>query len=108
MRLLPPPRRAALFAIYALARRIDDIADGDLAGDDKLAALADVRAQLASIDESDDPVLVAVADAARRFPVPLVAFGDLIEGAEMDARGTEYATFAELEHYCRCVAGSIG
>ncbi len=31
MRLLPADRRAALFAIYALARRIDDIADGPLA-----------------------------------------------------------------------------
>ena len=30
MRLLPPDRRAALFAIYALARQIDDIADGSL------------------------------------------------------------------------------
>ena len=34
MRLLPPDRRSALFAIYALAREIDDIADGDLAADD--------------------------------------------------------------------------
>ena len=33
MRLLPPERRAALFAVYALARRIDDIADGDLPAD---------------------------------------------------------------------------
>jgi phytoene/squalene synthetase len=30
MRLLPSDRRAALFAVYALARRIDDIADGEL------------------------------------------------------------------------------
>ena len=64
--------------------------------------------QLAAIDESDDPVLVAVADAARRFPIPLDAFGDLVDGAEMDVRGTEYVTFADLERYCRCVAGSIG
>ena len=40
MRLLPVDRRDALFAIYALARRIDDIADGDLAPDAKLAELA--------------------------------------------------------------------
>jgi phytoene synthase len=57
---------------------------------------------------SRDPVLVAVADAASRFPIPLAAFGDLVDGAEMDARGTVYETFAELERYCRCVAGSIG
>jgi len=108
MRLLPPDRRAALFAIYALSRRIDDIADGDLSAGDKLAELERTRDALARIDESDDPVLTAVADAALRFPVPLGAFGDLVDGAEMDARGASYETFADLERYCRCVAGSIG
>ena len=118
MRLLPPDKRDALFAIYALARRIDDIADGDLPADEKLAglartreqlaALARTREELAAIDESDDPVLVAVAEAARRYPIPLAAFGELVEGGEMDVRGAEYVTFADLEHYCRCVAGSIG
>jgi len=51
---------------------------------------------------------VAVADAAHRFPIPLDAFADLVDGAELDVRGTEYETFVELERYCRCVAGSIG
>jgi 15-cis-phytoene synthase len=108
MRLLPPERRAALFAIYALARRIDDIADGGLSTDDKVAALEQARAQLGDIHSSDDLVLIAVADAASRFPIPLDAFGDLVDGAEMDVHGTSYETFAELERYCRCVAGSIG
>jgi len=108
MRLLPPDRRAALFAIYALARRIDDIADGDLPAVEKLAALERTRAELARIDHSDDPVLFAVADTARRYPIPLGAFGDLVDGAELDVRGTTYETFTELEGYCRCVAGSIG
>ncbi len=108
MRLLPPDRRAALFAIYALARRIDDIADGVLADGEKLAELERTRGVLARIGESDDPVLVAVAHAAGRFPIPLEVFGDLVDGAQMDAWGTEYETFADLERYCRCVAGSIG
>jgi phytoene synthase len=108
MRLLPPERRAALFAVYALSRRIDDVADGRLSDSAKLAELARIRGELASIELSEDPVFVAVADAARRFPIPLDAFDDLVDGAEMDARGAEYATFAELERYCRCVAGSIG
>ena len=108
MRLLPPERRAALFAIYALARRIDDIADGELSAGDKLAALERTRAELARIGESGDPVLVAVGHAATRFPVPLGAFDDLVDGAEMDVRGASYDTFIELERYCRCVAGSIG
>ncbi len=108
MRLLPPERRAALFAIYALARRIDDIADGDLPADEKLDRLEHMRDELERIGESDDPVLFAVADAARRYPIPLGAFDELVDGAELDVRGTDYATFAELELYCRCVAGSIG
>ena len=61
MRLLAPDRRAALFAVYALARRIDDVADGDLPDDDKLAALAQLKSELAQIDDSEEPVLVAPA-----------------------------------------------
>jgi 15-cis-phytoene synthase len=106
MRLLPPDRRTAIFAIYALARRIDDLADdGDADG---LPALVALRGELAAIDTSDDPVLVALADAASRFPIPLEAFEDLIDGAEADLRGPEIETFADLERYCRQVAGSIG
>jgi len=108
MRLLAPERRDALFAVYALARRIDDVADGDLEAAAKLEALAAIRGDLGSIGDSEDPVLLAVADAAHRYPIPLAAFGDLVDGAEMDARGTEYETFEELVVYCRRVAGSIG
>ncbi len=108
MRLLPADRRDAIFAIYALARRIDDIADGELATQDKLEALGDIRAQLGRLPETGDLVLAAVADAARRYPIPLAAFDDLVAGAEMDVRGHEYATFADTELYGRRVAGSIG
>src|SRR6266704_3539447 len=57
---------------------------------------------------ADDLVLVALADAGRRFPIPLAAFGELIDGCEADVRGTSYLTFDDLRNYCRCVAGSIG
>ena len=101
MRLLPRPKRDALFAIYAFARRVDDIADegGEVA---QLEALRAWRSQL------DDPVFAALDDACTRFPIPVDALADLIDGAVMDVRGTTYATFAELEVYCRRVAGSIG
>jgi 15-cis-phytoene synthase len=112
IRLLPPPKRHALAAVYALARRIDDIGDGDLPAEQKLAGLAQARATLdglmAGKADSSDPVLVALADAAGRFDIPLAAFGELIDGCEADVRGTTYRTFDDLLHYCRCVAGSIG
>jgi 15-cis-phytoene synthase len=108
MRLLPAERRNAIFAIYALARRIDDLADGELSPEEKLAALDRIRAQVEQIDGNADRVFIALADAARRYPIPLAAFGDLVDGAVMDAGGHTYATFADTELYSRRVAGSIG
>jgi 15-cis-phytoene synthase len=115
IRLLPPGKRQALSAVYAFARRIDDIGDGTLPVAEKLESLARARADITALaadpvpaTADGDPVLVALADAASRRPIPLGAFAELIDGCEADVRGTRYVTFADLEHYCRCVAGSIG
>jgi phytoene synthase len=113
IKLLPRPKRRAMSALYALARRIDDIGDGTDPVPVKLEGLAAVRAAVRDVADgneprADDPVLVALADAVRRYPIPLSAFGELIDGCEMDCRGTRYETFDELALYCRCVAGSIG
>lgn len=85
IRLLPRERREALFAVYEAARRIDDIADGDLPDEEKLRLLEEERAAVSS-----------------------PAFHDLIDGAEMDVRGQEYETFDDLLLYARRVGGSIG
>jgi phytoene synthase len=109
IRLLPEPKRTALSAVYAFARRIDDIGDGELPPPRKLEQLAAARRQLAEpAAYPDDPVLVALADSARRLPIPLAAFGELIDGCEMDVTGREYGDLDDLIGYCRCVAGSIG
>ena len=118
IRLLPPAKRRGLAVIYAFARRIDDIGDGTLPGqeqdmpaEEKIAALEQARSAVLNMNEneaSDDPVLVALADTARNFPVPMAAFGELIDGCVADVRGTSYQTFEDLHYYCRCVAGSIG
>ena len=111
IRLLKAPQRRALSAVYALARRIDDIGDGTAPAATKQAQLAEVRAALEALPSGpspDDPVLVAMADAAATYPIPMAAFGELIDGCERDASGATYATFDELAEYCRLVAGSIG
>jgi phytoene synthase len=113
IRLLPADKRRALSAVYAFARRVDDIGDGSLPAAEKLTALTEARSRVAALAGpaaglDGDPVLVALADAATRFALPLGAFGELIDGCEADVRGTAYATFGDLEQYCRCVAGSIG
>jgi 15-cis-phytoene synthase len=109
IRLLPEQKRKAMCAIYALARRIDDIGDGPLPADEKLAALTEVRKQVASMPgDGDDPVLVALDQTAARYQLPLDEFGELIDGCEMDVAGTVYETLDDLVGYCRRVAGSIG
>jgi 15-cis-phytoene synthase len=109
IRLLPKERRGALCAIYALARRVDDIGDGSAPSEEKLRRLDEERRKLASIDTAyDDPVLVALADAVVRYPIPVDAFTELIDGVEMDVVGTHYETFSDLLPYCRRVAGTIG
>jgi 15-cis-phytoene synthase len=110
IRLLPPRKRRALAVIYAFARRIDDIGDGTMPAREKIAALEQARQAVASLatPPAGDPVLVALADVARNFPVPLPAFGELIDGCVADVRGTSYQSFDDLLWYCRCVAGSVG
>ncbi|SON58694.1 Phytoene synthase [Mycobacterium simulans] len=108
IRLLPREKRTAMCAVYALGRRIDDVADGELAPATKVAELTSIRKSLESMDNSSDPVLVALADAARRFPIPIATFGELIDGAHMDVDGAEYRDFDELVAYCRTGAGATG
>jgi 15-cis-phytoene synthase len=113
IRLLPRERRRAMCAAYAFARRIDDIGDGELAHAEKLRGLEHSAEQLAELERSGaapagDPVLVALADAYRRFALPPGAMGELIEGVRMDVEGVSYESFEELVLYCRRVAGAIG
>jgi phytoene synthase len=109
IRLLRPDKRAALCVVYALARRIDDIGDGDLPRGDKLAALEQLRGSMADLDHPGaDPVLIAVAEVARRLPLPMGAVNELVDGVEMDVLCHHYANFDELVGYCRCVAGAVG
>jgi phytoene synthase len=109
IRLLPAPRRAALCAVYALARRIDDIADGPLDAGSKHEALQEVRTSVHSVwAAGHDDVLIALGDACRRFPIPVSAFEELIDGADMDVAGATYETFDDLLAYCSCVAGATG
>lgn len=109
IRLLPAPKRNAMCAVYAYARRVDDIGDGPLPAAEKLRRLEAQRAGLATLSVADpDPVVAALADARVRFALPLDALEDLIAGVRMDVEGASYERFTDLELYCRRVAGSIG
>jgi 15-cis-phytoene synthase len=131
IRLLPAERRRAMCAVYAFARRVDDIGDGTLAPPEKLRLLDAEDRALAALAPAGsgtrvavtapgghageepkptgaDPVMVALADAQQRFPIAPGVLGELIEGVRMDLAGTTYESFDELVVYCRRVAGAIG
>jgi phytoene synthase len=114
IRLLPRDKRAAMSAVYAFARRVDDIGDdGSLNAEQQLAALATERAMLQSFGDArpspvGDPVWIALEWACSRYKLPVDALEFLVEGVEFDVRGERYETFGDLVAYCRRVAGAVG
>ena len=104
--VLPRPKRRAIAAIYAFARRVDDIADGDLPDGEKRARLEQLHENLEAA--SSDPVLVALADARSNYLIPGASLHDLVEGGLQDTKQRCYADFEELHGYCKRVAGAVG
>jgi len=104
--VLPRAKRQAIAAIYAFARRVDDVADGELPPEKKRARLEELRAAL----EADpvDPVFVALRDARDRFGIPREPLEALIDGGLQDIEQSTYRDFAELRGYCEKVAGAVG
>lgn len=124
--VLPKRKRQALCAVYAYMRRCDDIAD------DPSLPLRERRQKLdAWLDAfhaahaglpTDDPVLLALVDAQRRFHIPLGLLDQLAFGTAMDVDESQdelreensprhpiqYASFQELERYCYNVASVVG
>jgi phytoene synthase len=106
IRVLPRDQRRAISAIYAFARRVDDIADSELPVEQKRERLQSLRAALDAAPE--DAMLLALADARARYDIPARALHDLVDGGLQDTEQDRYADFAELDGYCRRVAGAVG
>jgi 15-cis-phytoene synthase len=122
--VLPRPKRDALSAVYAYMRRCDDIADDNtLSRDDRHNKLADwldkVHRALAA-QPTDDPVLLALTDAQRRYQIPIGLLDHLAFGTAADLDysvpsmsasaplAARYQTFEELRQYCYGVASVVG
>lgn len=112
MRVLPPERRRAMYAVYAFCRTVDDIADGPGDSDARQARLDTWRAELNRLygsGEPQDPVARALLPAIRRYDLPRAEFEAVIAGMEMDLRDRNVApAMAALLLYCRRVAGAVG
>ena len=111
MRLLPLARREAMFAIYAFCREVDDIADGDDPPGMKLSKLAGWRTEIDLVYDGTPtfPTARALVDPVRDYGLRRADFHAVVDGMEMDVGvGIVAPTMAELELYCRRVAGAVG
>ena len=111
MRMLPPDRRHAMYAIYAFCRIVDDIADGDGTAAEKRFQLAAWRSNIAGLyeDRTEGPVTRVLAVAARRFQLRENDFLAVIDGMEADAETVIVAPDLQtLDRYCDQVASAVG
>jgi phytoene synthase len=111
MRVLPPDRRHAMYAIYAFCRMVDDIADEERAFAAKLPQLTAWRERVAGLyrSQSDGPVTRVLVAAVQRFRLRQEDFLAVIDGMQMDAETAIVAPdLATLDLYCDRVASAVG
>jgi phytoene synthase len=113
---LPRHRRAALYAVYAFCRTVDDIADAGAPSPadrprqrEALAAWReDIRRCYEQGEEPCHPIARRLAAAVRAHPIPREALEAIIDGVEMDVDHVTYDTFQDLYPYCFRVASAVG
>jgi 15-cis-phytoene synthase len=129
--VLPKRKRQALCAVYAFMRRCDDIADDpNLSVEErryKLDTWLDALHRVQQGEPTDDPILLALTDAQRRYTIPAGLLDELALGTAMDvvdpeagahsvpssnaavpALTIQYQTFDDLKLYCYRVASVVG
>lgn len=111
MAILPPPRRQAMYAIYAFCRIVDDIADEDSPFETRKPRLEEWRAHLAALyrGQASDPVTRELLRAIQSYALRQEDFAAVIDGMEMDADAPIVAPDeATLDLYCDRVAAAVG
>lgn len=121
---LPREKRRAVYAVYALCRRVDDEVDEAGVRDEQgaRAAVERWRAELDAVyagrpAHDDDggatfiphsPVLAAWRDMLTRYPIAQELPLELMRGVLMDTYQKSYETWDELRVYCYRVASTVG
>jgi phytoene synthase len=107
-RVLPGPKRRAIYALYSFCRVVDDCVDE--AGGEGEAGLRrwldEVHACYAGQPTTE--LGRELAEALSQFPVPRSCFEQIVDGCRMDLTIRRYATFADLRGYCEKVASAVG
>jgi len=110
--LMPRRLRPAVEAIYAFARRADDIADeGDATPEQRLASLTAYEEALGRIERADgehEPMFARLAAVIEQHQLPLRPFYDLISAFKQDIVVHRYQDYASLLDYCSRSANPVG
>lgn len=116
LRLLPEPKRSAMFALYAYMRLVDDIADREDGRSiaERSAELDQWRLRTHAVLHGEmpadevHPVWPAFAELVSHYQVPAEVFDAVIAGQQQDLEPIRFDTFAQLHEYCYRVAGVVG
>lgn len=115
LKLLPEPKRSAMYALYAYMRLVDDIADDEADGrtvDQRRAALDHWRklthAALTGEMPPDQEMWPAFVEMVQTYQVPAKLFDDMIEGQRQDLAPAPFGTWQDLRTYCYRVASVVG
>jgi len=109
-RLLPAERRAAITALYAYCREVDDVVDEVSDPEVARVKLAWWRTEIDAVYDGTPhhPVALALRPVVRRYALPKAHLQTVIDGMQMDLDQVRYVDFADLETYCDRVAGVVG
>lgn len=106
--LLPEEKRAAVRALYAFCRTVDDIVDES--ADSERESQLDYWRGMIEYGSFPDNDLTAAAwsDTLTRYHIPRHYALQLIDGVNRDLTQSRYQTFEELATYCYGVASTVG
>jgi hydroxysqualene synthase len=111
--LVPAAIRPHVAAVYAFARSADDFADEDGYDTAERFRLLDdwlARLHVAAGPGADasDPIFLALGHTIRTCNLPVDLFEALLSAFRQDITVTRYATWADVDDYCRRSANPVG
>lgn len=110
--VLPPDRRAAMSALYAFCREVDDVADEDTKPvPERRSALQRWREDIRRACSGEDPAFAVNRELQpfiARHRLPFDLFNELLLGVEQDLEPVVHADYPELDRYCYRVASVVG
>ena len=110
--LLPKSKRDDMSALYAFCRKVDDVADNEVAPiEQRRAQLTAWREDLrraCTSGQPEFPVNRELQSVIERHSLRFDLFDELIKGCEMDLDTKRYETWEDLNLYCQRVASVVG